>query len=571
MAAPSQRLDELLRRATPQSGKPAAAVDAAALLAAVEEILAKGESETVPRALWEDYLAVTRHPDFLTALAHDAARDRWAATTFTIIETIGYTLGDLLERRAVDQPEQVLFQELGETGSGRWTYAQIRQRVRATAAVFLKEGPAPDLAPTGPRDGDGPRVALLCDNSVGSACCDLACLTHDIFVTPLNVHFNLENLVWIFDRLRITVAVCDHPDKLDTLLAIRDRAEHPFVIFTLHYCGRVDSQDIRMLDESRGLLDTEEIATLLTERPRRRIRETATVMFTSGSTGMPKGVAFNQFNLVSKRFARAAALPEVGRDEVMLCYLPLYHTFGRYLEMLGAIFWGGTYIFAGNPSAATLFNQFREVRPTGFISVPIRWVQIRDRVMELAQDPDAPSDPCVILREVVGDRLFWGLSAAGYLDPKVFRFFHRCGVSLCSGFGMTEGTGGLTMTPPDQYVENSVGIPLPGVKVRFAEQGELQIAGPYIARYLPDEADPGSLAVEDPGLGRLLARHRDLFRQNRRRPPGDRRPDQGHLQEQPGSDHRPAGRGVGFRAGARHQADLPGRRRTQLQHTAHRP
>jgi len=453
------------------------AASAVELLAWAEELLAAGPVSGLGRDLWCDYLAMTRHPDFLTALPDADARIRWAETTFTICEDISYTLGDLLDRRAADQPEHVLFQELSEPGSGRWNYQQIRRRVRSIAALFLKEGPRPELASGGSREQDGPRVALLCQNSLGSACCDLACLTNDIFITPLNIQFSSENLIWIFNRLRITVAVCDHPDRLETLLAVRAKTEQAFVIYTLNHCVRVGEEGIHLLDERRAQLDTGEIKDILTNRPRRTMREPATIMFTSGSTGRPKGVVFNQYNLVTKRFARAAALPEVGRDEVMLCYLPLFHTFGRYLEMLGTIFWGGTYIFAGNPSAATLLHQFQQVRPTALISVPIRWVQIRDRVMELAQGGEIERPQEDIFRDVVGDRLYWGLSAAGYLDPRVFRFFHRNGVSLCSGFGMTEGTGGLTMTPPGNYIENSVGMPLPGVKVRFADQGELQIAG----------------------------------------------------------------------------------------------
>ncbi len=76
------------------------------------------------------------------------------------------------------------------------------------------------------------------------------------------------------------------------------------------------------------------------------------------------------------------------------------------------------------------------------------------------------------------------------------------------------------MTPPDDYVPGSVGIPLPGVVVKFADLGELQIAGPYIARYLPDEAPVGNLTVDEPGNDRFWLPTGDLFQET----------DHGHLE-----------------------------------------
>ncbi len=207
-------------------------------------------------------------------------------------------------------------------------------------------------------------------------------------------------------------------------------------------------------------------------------------MFTSGSAGLPKGVAFSNFNLITKRFARGAALPAVGNDELLLSYLPLFHTFGRYFEMMGMIYWGGTYVFAGKSDIDSLIILMNKVMPTGFVSIPLRWKQIYEQAISINENTFDKNIKKESLRKLVGKNLRWGISAAGYLEPKVFKYFNSHSVALVSGFGMTEATGGISMTPPNHYVKDSVGLPLPGVKYRFSEAGELQISGVYVAKYL---------------------------------------------------------------------------------------
>jgi long-chain acyl-CoA synthetase len=203
-------------------------------------------------------------------------------------------------------------------------------------------------------------------------------------------------------------------------------------------------------------------------------------MYTSGTTGAPKGIKFSHLNLVSKRFARVAALPTVDENEVFLCYLPLYHTFGRYLEMLGAAHLAATYVFAESASIETLIRHMRRFRPTAMIGVPKKWLDLHRQVAaddELAADREEVRRA---LRELTGGRLRWGLSAAGRLEPAIFRFFQRNGIDLLSGYGMTEATGGITMTPPGQYTDDSIGKPLPAIELGFAEDDELLLRGPYV-------------------------------------------------------------------------------------------
>ena len=174
------------------------------------------------------------------------------------------------------------------------------------------------------------------------------------------------------------------------------------------------------IDHSKETLSIQNIDSLNDQD----MNKTLTIMYTSGSTSNPKGVKFSQLNIVSKRFARALALPDISNEDTFLCYLPLFHTFGRYFELMGSLFWGATYTFAESPSFNSLLKDFKIVSPTVFISIPKRWVQIYD-LMNDSLDLDLSSKQKINkkLKEITGEKLKWGLSAAGFLDPDIFRFF----------------------------------------------------------------------------------------------------------------------------------------------------
>ena len=447
------------------------------ILENAKKIVLKDEINSIDEKFWSEFLNITHKTDFLLALENSEKRNEWAELVFIIIQNINFSLLDLMKQRVKEHPSKILFHDTSKTPNLKWSYKQVFSHIREIAAVFHKKTKEP-------------RVAIFSQNRLYGAMTDLACLMFDIFNTPLNVHFSEEILIHIFNELDISIVVCDTESRLKILKKIQKKVNTPYYIYVL--IEKNADKEAKYLFRECKKLDLNEIDTILSKRTTKKINTVATTMFTSGSTGLPKGVSFSYYNLVSKRFARGAALPKLGNDEILLCYLPLFHTFGRYLEMLASIYWHGTYVFVGNTSKETLLDLFPKINPTIFISIPLRWKNLYEKCIEKTENINSEEVRSKVIKTVIGSKLKWGLSAAGYLSPKVFKFFQENKTGLCSGFGMTEATGGITMTIPDNYQDNSVGLPLPGVYTRLKETGELELSGHYIAKYLPD-AQPNEI------------------------------------------------------------------------------
>ena len=444
----------------------------------------------------------------------------WTRRILDLVERSHFTFGPLLTRRAATYGAKTLFVLPEKRARRRMSWREVSMRVDALARGFLALETA--------SEADEPaRVAILSENSIEMALVDLACLSSGIVDVMIPGNATPEDVGYILGHAQVSIVVVSTRRQLDKVRASLEHAPQS----RLETIITMDSE----LAGQRGTLSLETVEALAEKTPferlehrRRAVRidELATVMYTSGTTGTPKGIQFCQRNIVFKRFARAMALPEIGDEDVFLCYLPLFHTFGRFLEMTGCVFWGATYCFLDNPSFEALLDGMRRFRPTVFISIPKRWVELYDGIRRAADLEVATDDEVqAAARSIVGDRLRWGVSAAGYLDPEIFRFFQRQGVELMSGFGMTEATGGITMTPPQGYREDSLGRALPGVEIRLAGDGELLVRGPYIMMgYLdpPDGEssfdDDGWLATgdimeaDDLGYIRLVDRKKDIYK-----------------------------------------------------------
>ncbi|HEY3448270.1 MAG TPA: GNAT family N-acetyltransferase [Myxococcales bacterium] len=490
--------------------------DLEAVRPAVEQLVARAVDPEVGPAVRRVLAALVdaaRGRPFLSGLTADRVQG-WLDLVLPAMGEADYTVATLLRSRAREEEAggpalRVLSPEPAELDA-----SQLLRRARELAAGFV--------ALTG--DDPDARVAFLSENRLETALCDLACLAHGIVDVPVPANAANDQVQYVLRHSKARVVVVSDEVQLSRVLAAQPGLPDLLAIVPLSR-GLAERHALTSLDEMvergaripRARLDLRAAAV--------RSADLATVMYTSGTTGTPKGIAFTQHNLVAKRLCRSFALPFLGEGDVFLSYLPLFHTFGRWLELLGTLWTGAQYVFARSPALTTLLEDFASVRPTVFISVPQKWLELHERAAQEAGGDEDPDRVAEKLRELTGGRLRFGLSAAGFLEPRVFRAFQRAGVQLCSGYGMTEATGGVTMTPPTEYVEGSIGKALPGIELRVAEDGELSLRGPYVMRGYdrPPDGETGLdgegwfktgdlVAVDAGGHYRLTGRKKEIYK-----------------------------------------------------------
>ncbi len=443
------------------------------------------------------FLNLARLPAIQRTIYAGGQTRSWCDQLLTLIDKTNYTLAQLFMQRAEQYAEKPLFQTTrgGKVQSHKWSH--VRNRIFAIARSLL-----------GVEEMTGTRVraAILSENSLDMACIDLACLLCGIVDVPVPANSTAHTIGFILEHSRATLLFVSGQKRLEEFQKIQAKLALSHVV-TLNVAHADETESFQPFSAflNRGQQVSDE--SVLQAFDRVLLDDLATIMYTSGTTEKPKGIMFSQRSLISKRFARAIALPEIGDSDKFICYLPLFHTFGRYFEMVGCVFWGATYVFLEDAGIETIVRSMQLTRPSVFISIPKKWIQLFEKVQETVDVYHGGARGIrSAVRRLTGGKLRWGLSAAGYLDPDIFRFFQKHGVNLMSGFGMTEATGGITMTPPEDYRGNSVGVALPGIDVRLAEDGEMLIRGPYVM--------VGYLDEEDDGLESGWVRTGDIFKQD---------------------------------------------------------
>lgn len=414
------------------------------------------------------------------------------------------TLPEIFRARVTLTPDAVAYrQNDAQTNAWvDWTWRQMDVEVERWRSALASE-----------RLPEGARVATLMANSVGYVCVDQAALALGYSIVPLHVTDNPGNLAYILEDSGASVLIIDNPAYWARLAPeLRNDVSLTRVVVVAKADEEIGA-DPRAARASQWLAaapaQAEPSAVVAPET-------LAAIVYTSGTTGRPKGVMLSHRNVVSNVLAVRQCIAAAPHD-VFLSFLPLSHTFERTAGYYLPIAAGCAVAFSR--STAFLMEDMRTVRPTILISVPRIYERAYLAVQERLARKGAFARTLSAMTERIGwrrfearqegathgvslaDQLAWSVLdrlvaskvraafggrlriavAGGAPMPfAVSHFFLAMGVDVQQGYGMTESSPVVSVNRLGRNEPESVGETIPGVEVRLGESDELLVRGPSV-------------------------------------------------------------------------------------------
>ena len=314
--------------------------------------------------------------------------------------------------------------------------------------------------------------------------------------------------------------IVENDEQLDKFLEIRDRVPGVAKCVVLAREGLRDFADdgVLFLDELYALghrAHAEDPGRFEREVAASDPDDTAILIYTSGTTGPPKGAMISHANIIFSVRSGLSMLPVREADE-QLCFLPLCHVLERLLSAFVPLAAKSVVNFAESPD--TVFDNLREVSPAFFTAVPRLWEKIYSRIALLNEEATllgrwafgravacglrraeyrmagrrAPRglearyrlwDWLVLanVRRMIGlDRARRVATGAAPISPDLVKWYWAIGLVMLEGYGQTESAGILSVNLPERNVTGSIGVPVPGVEMRIAADGEILARGPLV-------------------------------------------------------------------------------------------
>lgn len=417
------------------------------------------------------------------------------------------------------------------------------------------------LAELGVEPGD--RVAILSNNQPEWHLADIGAMANGCVTVPVYPTSSPGQIAYVLGHSRAVVCFVDSHSQMGRVLSVRDQLPDLRTLVVADGARRssdafaLDFHELRAMGADRLARDPEAV-----DERCRQVRPTdlATIVYTSGTTGPPKGAMISHSNIMWT-LRSTTPVYEIGEGDRLLSFLPLSHIAERMMSELMPIGVGGETWFAR--SLATVAEDLTACRPTVFLAVPRVWEKLREQIeahvqaqpvavraavqhyirlglRRVASEQGGPPMPAAmtalyeVMDRTIGARIRHEIgldearvvvTAAAPSHPDLIGWFHAIGLRLLQIYGQTEGCGPTTANRMAKVRIGTVGTALPGMSVKLAGDGEILVKGGNVCLgYLDDPKSTAELidadgwmhsgdtgAFDADGSLRIVGRKKDLI------------------------------------------------------------
>jgi long-chain acyl-CoA synthetase len=429
-----------------------------------------------------------------------------APSTEDIISTeIAGTLDGLMVERVRRTPDDIAYRSF-DVDSKTWcdiSWREVGDEISRWQAAFAAENLLP-----------GDRVAVHLRNSKEWVFFDQAALASGLVIVPLYTDDRPDNIAYIMTDAAVKVLLVQDASvwkRLGPALAGQEELQRVLILSSVLSSEKASPAEVLADERVRFVSDW------LPENPRplgKRAGDPhalASIVYTSGTTGRPKGVMLSHYNMLSIAHS-ALTMIDVYQEDLFLSFLPLSHTLERTAGYYLPVMSGSAVAYAR--SILQLADDLQNIRPTVMIAVPrifervfariqgqldkqsgfkralfdmttaVGWHRFERQQRRAAWHPRLLLWPLLnklVARKVtakLGGRLRMAVSGGAALPKPVARIFIGLGVPILQGYGLTETSPVISVNVPEDNEPGSVGLPLNGVEARIGEHDELVVKTP---------------------------------------------------------------------------------------------
>jgi long-chain acyl-CoA synthetase len=406
---------------------------------------------------------------------------------------------------------------------GRWvdvTVPEFRDTVRHFANGLRQLGVKP-----------GDRVAILSENRPEWAMSDFAILANAAVTVPVYPTLLGWQIEYILNDSGAVAVICSTEEQLQKVQEIRSHTPHVHNVIVCE-AKSVPKDTLtfqQVVENGRSTFDEKKFEEL---RARSRPEDLATLVYTSGTTGNPKGAMLTHSNIATNVTAAKSILP-VEPGWIAISILPLSHIFER---MADYFYYHNGIAIAYAENVTKVGENLQEIRPHVFAAVPRLFEKMRERIMnqvatgsstkqkifrwalKVAEErlpyrvehkpmPTGLSIKSAIADKLVfrkildrlGGRVRYVFSGGAPLSPELAAFFIGAGVEILEGYGLTETSPVISANLPNQRKIGTVGKIIDGVEVKIASDGEILARGPNIMKGYWNNPEATAQAIDSEG------------------------------------------------------------------------